>query len=302
MDLYQLLKRLEMPKNRIHMVLDTDTYNEIDDQFALAYAAKDTEHLILDAVYAAPFFNQNSTSPENGMERSYEEILRVLKLVNREDIPAYRGSRSYLKDEKNFVESEAARNLVQRAKALPDGEVLYVGAIGAITNVASAILMDPSIIEKIVLVWLGGHAYHWPNTAEFNMKQDIAAVRVVLNSGVPFIQLPCMGCVSELRTTEMELRHYLKGKSELGDYLYKIVTEEAVKDRMQGCWSRVIWDVSVPIFLSSFVKGYRTHIAPRPIVTYDHTYSFDQARTPYLVVDAVNRDLIFERMFSVLNA
>jgi hypothetical protein len=32
------LKRLEPPKGKVRIVLDTDTYNEIDDQFALSYA------------------------------------------------------------------------------------------------------------------------------------------------------------------------------------------------------------------------------------------------------------------------
>ena len=134
----ELVKRLEMPEGPVHMILDTDTYNEIDDQFALAYAAKDTRHIILDAVYAAPFFNQNSTSPEDGMIRSYKEIQNVLQLVGRTDIPAYYGSRTYLPDEKTPVESDAARDLVRRAMSMPEGEYLYVGAIGAITNIASA--------------------------------------------------------------------------------------------------------------------------------------------------------------------
>ena len=33
----ELLKRLEHPSGRVDVVLDTDTFNEIDDQFALAY-------------------------------------------------------------------------------------------------------------------------------------------------------------------------------------------------------------------------------------------------------------------------
>ena len=57
------------------MVLDTDTYNEIDDQFALAYAVLSPERIDLQAVYAAPFKNQRSESPGDGMEKSYQEKL-----------------------------------------------------------------------------------------------------------------------------------------------------------------------------------------------------------------------------------
>ena len=105
------LKNLETPKGKIDVVLDTDAYNEIDDQFAISYMLRSSEKLNVKAICAAPFFNNNSTSPEDGMERSYQEILKLLKLADREDmVPfVYRGSSIYLKDEKTPVESEAAR-------------------------------------------------------------------------------------------------------------------------------------------------------------------------------------------------
>ena len=62
-------------KRPVRMVLDTDTYNEIDDQFAVVYALISPE-LDVQAVYAAPFHNNRSSGPGDGMEKSYEEILR----------------------------------------------------------------------------------------------------------------------------------------------------------------------------------------------------------------------------------
>ena len=67
---------LALPDGPVNMVLDTDTYNEIDDQFALVYALL-SEKLTMEAVYAAPFFNSRSSGPEDGMLRSYEEIGRA---------------------------------------------------------------------------------------------------------------------------------------------------------------------------------------------------------------------------------
>ena len=66
---------LEPPSGRVRMVLDTDTYNEIDDQFALVYTLLSPDRLDLAAIYAAPFHNNRSSGPEDGMQRSYEEIL-----------------------------------------------------------------------------------------------------------------------------------------------------------------------------------------------------------------------------------
>ena len=62
-----LLNRLNKPAGPVDVVLDTDTYNEIDDQYALSYLVKSGDKLHLKAVYAAPFFNEKSTGPEDGI-------------------------------------------------------------------------------------------------------------------------------------------------------------------------------------------------------------------------------------------
>ena len=74
----ELVKRLSLPEGKIDMVLDTDTYNEVDDQFALAYALLSPERLNVQAVYAAPFHNNRSSGPADGMQRSYDEIADIL--------------------------------------------------------------------------------------------------------------------------------------------------------------------------------------------------------------------------------
>ena len=147
-----LLRRLEPPEGIVKMVLDTDTYNEVDDQFALAYCLLSPERLEVQAVYAAPFFNDRSSGPEEGMEKSYAEIIRLLGKMNRlANGFVFEGSRAYLANPNTPVDSPAARDLVRRAMAQPADEPLYVVAIGAITNVASAILIEPAIAGKIAV-------------------------------------------------------------------------------------------------------------------------------------------------------
>lgn len=89
----QLIRRLALPGGRLDMVLDTDTYNEVDDQFALCYALLSPERLNVQAVYAAPYFNDRSTGPLDGMERSYGEIVHLLDVMGRDPEGfAFRGS------------------------------------------------------------------------------------------------------------------------------------------------------------------------------------------------------------------
>ena len=78
LDTIALLRRLEKPKGRVGVILDTDTYNEIDDQFALSYMLRSPEKLNVKAIYAAPFHNEKSNGPADGMEKSYQEILNIL--------------------------------------------------------------------------------------------------------------------------------------------------------------------------------------------------------------------------------
>ena len=54
-----------------NVVIDTDAFNEIDDQFAISYLLANGDKLNTVALYAAPFLNSNSVSPEDGMIKSY---------------------------------------------------------------------------------------------------------------------------------------------------------------------------------------------------------------------------------------
>ncbi|MDP6507103.1 MAG: nucleoside hydrolase, partial [Planctomycetota bacterium] len=124
------LKALTPPSGKVSMVLDTDTYNEIDDQFAVVYSLLSSESVDVEAIYAAPFHNYRSSGPGDGMERSYEEILRLLDRLGVEsDGFVFRGSDSYLPGPEEAVNSEAVEDLIVKARADRDGP-LYLLPIG----------------------------------------------------------------------------------------------------------------------------------------------------------------------------
>lgn len=299
---YELIKRLERPTGKVRMVLDTDAYNEIDDQFAISYALHAPEKLEIEALYAAPFHNTRSDGPEDGMEKSYNEIIKLMKFAGREDMlpKIFRGSKSYLPDETTPVESPACDDLIAKARAMGD-EPLYVVAIGAITNVASALIKAPDIIDKIVIVWLGGHAMHWPNSQEFNMYQDVAATRVVFGSGAPVVMFPCMGVVSAVTTTRPELEYWLKDKNPLANYLAENTIEEAESYGAGTAWSRVIWDATTIAWLvDPESKIVLDRLERAPIPEYDHHYGYDPARPWIKYVWHINRDALFTDMFTRL--
>lgn len=293
----KLIPRLRLPGGKLNMVLDTDTYNEVDDQFALCYSLLSRERLNVQAVYAAPFFNDRSSGPEDGMEKSYDEIVRLLGTMNLQSQGfVFKGSRSYLPGEDTPVISPAAEDLVKKGMGMPEGELLYVTAIGAITNVASALLMEPRLVEKICVIWLGGHPLTWPTAREFNLMQDVKAARVILNSGVPFILVPCMGVASHLTASIPELEAFLGGKNEMCDALVKLFSEYT--DDPFG-WAKEIWDVST-IGLLVNPDWAPMAIEPSPLLSEDCRWSRDASRHPIGVVQWLNRNAIFRDMYKKL--
>jgi len=291
----QRLKMLEKPPKGVSMVLDTDTYNEIDDQFALVYAILSKESFNLEAVYAAPFSNGRASNPSKGMESSYEEILRILdKMDMKPDGFVFKGSKAYLDRGLKGESSPATDDLIQRAMQHTPENPLYVVPVGAITNIANAILLKPEITKNIVVIWLGGHAHDAPNTREFNMTQDKVAANVVLDSGVPFVQYPCSGVVSSFYTTVPEMEAYLKGKNAISDYLLEIYKD--YKKEHFG-WSKVLWDMTAIAYLINrdWTPSYLVH-APR--ITEFDTYSFDKNRHLIRMVYAINRDSVFRDFFT----
>ena len=298
-----LEKMLEPPAGKVPVVIDTDTYNEIDDQYAVAYAILSPERMDVEAVYAAPYLNNRSSSAGDGMEKSYQEILRILKFLGRQPEGfAWRGSDHFFETEGKPVDSPAARDLIQKAMK-PRATPLYVLTVGCPANVSSAILMEPKIKEKIVVVWLGGTTHEWPSAREFNLQQDIHASRVLFDSGVPLVQIPTKNVSEHLRTTVPEVERCMKGRSRLGDYLFDQFVEYA-KAGARGRsatypWSKVIWDISAVAWIVE-PKWIPSAIVPSPVLTSDFRWKKESRRHPIRVATNVQRDPVFHDVFEKL--
>lgn len=294
------LHMLQVPSTPVDVVIDSDTYNEIDDQFAISYALLNPEKLRVQAIYAAPFLNHRSTSPANGMENSYQEIQRLLHLLAA-DTPSFRGAPDYLPSETEPVVSPAAQDLSQRAMAYSPEHPLYVVALGAITNVASALLLNPAIADRMVVIFLGGHALDWPDNREFNLMQDVAAARVVYGSGVPLIMLPCMGVVSSFATTGPELDHWLRGKNALCDFLVQNTVDEVQHYAAGKVWSRTLWDVTaVAWLLNDGERFMQSRLIHTPIPEYDHHFAPASTAPLCQYVFHIKRDALFADLFEKL--
>ena len=298
-DVARLVQLLQHPNGPCDVVIDTDTANEIDDQFAIVHALL-SDILNVEAIYAAPFHTEwtQTAGPHEGMELSYQEILRVLeKMPTAYSGPVLRGSAEYMAAPERPVTSEAVDDLIARAMTDRDGP-LYVLALGALTNVASAILSEPDIVNRIVVLPLGGSPYETGSFADLNFTEDVHSVRVLFDSGVPVVHVVGYVVSEMMRTTEPELARYVKGRGEIGDYLYGLY-RDFVSD-FPGR-SKPIWDMAVGAWLMS-PDWTSSHLVPSPIFNENLRYSFDPTRHPVRVLTRVNRDAVFRDLFEKLDA
>ena len=153
--------------------------------------------------------------------------------------------------------------------------------------------MEPKIMERIVVVWLGGTAPYWHSASEFNLKQDLHATRLLFDSGVPLVHVPCRPVSSHLLTSLPEIERYVKGQGPLGDYLAQVYLE-CMADHFGN--SRVIWDIAVIAWLldPTWVPSRLTH---SPVLTDQVTYSVDTSRHFVRTAIGVSRDAIFGDLF-----
>ena len=300
------VERLELPHDEpVPAVLDTDTYNEIDDQFALVHALGAPE-IDLRAVHAAPFDNARSSGPADGMERSYAEIERLLdRAPTAPSVPVREGAKRFMEGSRDEVESPATENLIRRAESLDDDEgPLYVVAIGAATNVASALLVEPSLAEEIVVVWLGGTPTRWGHVREFNLIQDPHAARVLLDSGVPLVRVPTFTVSQLVRTTVPEMRSLLSGRGPLAEFLLERFADYAPDDEV---WSKEIWDLAGTACLAC-PETVTADLVPSPVLAGDRDgeqglrWSRDPGRHLGSEMRTVDRDGVFASFLDALEA
>jgi inosine-uridine nucleoside N-ribohydrolase len=239
-----------------------------------------------------------------GMELSYQEILKVYELL--EEDPAgkvFRGSDRYLTSFDEPIDSPAARHIIERAMA-DDDRPLHVACIGCVTNLASAILMKPEIITRIVVSWTSSYPSHMKlHLPSFNLVQDILSSQLLFDCGVPHVYLPGYYIGAQLSLSLPEMEEWVRGKSKMGDYLYHLYTHnpdnlrKGIVDHFGR--TRVIWDLINFAWLLN-PDWVPSHLVNSPILTDELYWEHDDSR--HLMREAVdiNRDAIFRDLFTKL--
>ena len=318
---------LAPPDGRVEVVLDTDVTNEIDDQFAIVWALLRPDRLHVRALHAAPYSHATHLVQDPALvtdleRRKIDELVREggdVMVLNAADgvakaaaearviadlcgseVPVVSGCADFLPDEATPVPSDAVESLIALAHEDREGP-LHVLAIGAATNVASAVLTDPTIRERISVVWTSAYPSFWPHpNRSFNLVQDLPASHVLLESGVPFVYLPGYYVGEQLRVSLPELRDHVRGKGAVGDYLYDLSETSPFLGTGRGR-TKVVWDlVNVAWVLDP--TWLTTGLVPTPRLGRDLRWEdAGPGRHPMREAWGVDRDAVYGDLFRVLD-
>ena len=281
-------------KDKINIILDTDTYNECDDQFALSYLIKSKDLFNIEAITVAPYSHtKRDVKVRDSQELSYNEILKICNWLNFDtDNKVFKGSVDYIQngyDEKNVAVNKIIEIALKNNKT-------YILGIGAITNIALAIKKEPKIVNKIEIIWLGGNELGYKDNLEYNFRQDVEAVKIVFESKVKLTILPCKNVVSELRIDINTLKKHLENKSDLCNYLI----ERFYNDGYHGVQeSRVIWDISVIAYMIN-KNWFETEQISCHNIRKDTSYEVTDNRHNIIFVTKLDRNKIYDDLFKKL--
>ena len=271
-----------------NIILDTDLYNEIDDQIALAYVLKSKDTLNLEAVTIAPF-TKGQYNTKTSIDKSYEVAKKIFKMCNEEnDEIIFKGATDYFTNDSDQI-NEAVNKIIEIAKK---NDKTYILSIGCITNIALAIKKEPSIIKKIEVIWLGTNFLFMKNN-DFNFRQDVEAVRYVFDSKVKITIIPTYPVSYGLMISKYELESRIRNANELCNYFCDIFTDDYGTEEIR----RVIWDISVVAYVIN-EEWFKTMEISCPKIKEDTSFKLTKFRHKIKFVQRLDSNKIYDDLFS----
>ena len=285
-----------MPPISRRVLLDTDANNEADDQFAIVHALL-SPTLNIRGLIAAHFGTRRSN---RSMEESREEIDLLLNLMNLNgQVVVVNGAAIGIADEQTPRDSAGAQLIIEESKLASADDPLYLAFLGPLTDMATAILLDPEIVDRdIIVVWIGGVGYGGVDSCpgiEFNLSNDIAAANVVYDSGITIWQVPS-NVYSMVSVSYTELEEKIGGTSKLADYLITQLVEWNDRWHPGPIESRSLGD-SPAVSLMLFPRGGTFRTVPAPRFGQEGHYVPGSGH-PIRVTESVDVRFLVEDMFA----
>ncbi len=282
--------------NQRRVIINTDAKNEADDQFAIVHGLL-SPTLDVRGLIPAHFGTRRS---QHSMEESRDEVELLLDLLGmRASTTVANGAAEAIPDEVTPADSPGARLIIAESLVASESDPLYVAFLGPLTDMASAILIDPEIVHRdVVVIWIGGVGYggieSYPGI-EFNLSNDIAAANVVFDSGITIWQVPS-SVYSLVSVGYAELDEKIGESGPLGEYLIKQLRDWNAKYHAGPIESRSLGD-SPAISLMLYPRGGTFRTVPAPRFGVEGHY-LPGSGHPIRVCESVDVRFLLEDMFA----
>ena len=282
------------------VVLSTDVGNEIDDQWVIAYMLLNPAFDVRGIVSAhAP------SLPDPSAHATYEvlkdEVEKRLGMLSHP--PLLEGSSLPLANKTTPQPSQGLNFLLDVSKAFSAEHRLTVLTIGAATDVASAILQDPSITNRINVVAMGFKSLS-EGGHEYNIENDPHAWQVILDSDVPVIIGSGDVCRQYLALGFEQARKLVGSHGPVGAWLwseYQSWYFRNVKPLRVDDFSKpwVIWDM---ITLAYELGLTEQKIIPRPKLSDDLSFATTNTGRTITWITSVDAGRIWSDFISKLDS
>lgn len=281
------------------VILSTDVGNEIDDQWAIAYMLTNPQYDVLGII---------STHAPTLPDPSAQYTFRVLRneVENRLGMeshpPLFEGANLPLINDRTPRLNAGVEFIVQASKRFSQSNRLTVLAIGAATDVASAIIEDPTIVNRIRVVAMAFK--NWQQGGpEFNVANDVRAWQVILNSNVPVVVGCGDVCRANLALTFSSALNLISEHGPIGAWLweeyqawYFRYVKPLRKDDFSKPW--IIWD----IITLAYVEGMTMQTTyPRPVLKDDMSFEHVTTNRTITWITGVNSKRMWADFLSKLD-
>ena len=218
---------------RMRVIVDNDFSGDPDGLFQLAHLllspSVEIRAIIGSHLKVGDGFDNSKTQAENAARKA-GELIKVMKIKG--SIPVIAGSNTAMPNDSTPVKSEAVNLIIKEALRTDTKLPLFILCGAGLTEIASAVLTNPQIADKLTLVWIGGPEYTGlalppPNysSPEYNLNIDIPAARVIFNhSNIPLWQVP-RNAYRQALLPYSQLLLKVKPLGKVGNYLGKVIED-----------------------------------------------------------------------------
>ena len=284
---------------KIKIVLDSDVANEIDDQFALAYAFARQDVFDIQAVTISPFRVEwkKSTSVRDGLFDSKNEAERLLRLFGVKWTSSnpfvLLGCDGFLSEGYNG-KNPAVEKIVELAKKNKD---LYICSFGGLTNVAMAIRLAPKIASKLHVVWLGTDNIVLDKFGDTNYCMDKKAFNEVLASDVDLTIFPTY-LARAFVTSIYEFEKNISNNS-VTQYLMELINKFKFNEENMGL--KTIYDIGPISYLANKDKFVVKSI-PAQMVAKEGKVSIDKDKKVNYIAAVPKHYFVWTDFLKAINA